>query len=399
MKTEHLYLHIPFCKTICPYCDFYSLANVDQKIEDYVVALIQQIQKWKNEIPDSLKSEISKIEIGPLKTIFFGGGTPSKLSADQLSRILNAAKKTYGFDKGIEITLETNPGTVDLKKLQEFKQAGVNRISLGVQTLNEMELEKLGREHSVSDSLQAIEWIKAAGFNNFSCDLMLGIPGQTLESYLQTLDAILKYQPQHLSCYMLKVEEGTSFHERQKLKNLGLPKDDATVQMYLRGSELLATQGYEHYEISNFAKPNFEAKHNVAVWQGENYLGLGTGAHSCVNRVQFWYPQKLDAFLSSSLLPEKIGKTDAFDDFSLKIRLKSGINTRLWAQNARFDLDGDFSHIISKYQQLGWLQVEGEILRFTLMGNLFSNQILVDFLDWTEKHVMAKKSKFSKILQ
>ena len=405
-SVEHLYLHIPFCSSICPYCDFYSLANLDQKIESYVEALICEIQNWKSHVPDSLKEDLSQIQMGPLKTIFLGGGTPSKLSGSQLEQILKSAKENFGFADQIEITLECNPGTIDLEKMKEFKLAGVNRISLGVQTLNDAELKQLGREHTVAQSLQALEWISSAGFENFSCDLMLGIPNQTLDSYLKTLQTILEYRPMHLSCYMLKVEEGTPFDQMRQRKTLLVPLDEETVQMYEQGSHFLNERGFDHYEISNFAlrsnisaQKNF-AQHNVAIWQGENYLGLGTGAHSCVNGLQFWYPQKLETFLEKKLSPEKVGQRDAFDEFLLKIRMRTGLNADLWAKQAGWAWDPDFAHILTRYQQLGWLQVEGPFLRLTLRGMLFSNQILVDILEWTEgyakrlspKHLSAANS-------
>jgi oxygen-independent coproporphyrinogen-3 oxidase len=396
---EHLYLHIPFCSTICPYCDFYSLANLDQKIESYVEALVCEIKNWKSHVPDSLKSDLTQIRMGPLKTIFLGGGTPSKLLGSQLDQILKAAKENDGFADNIEITLECNPGTIDLEKLKEFKLAGVNRISLGVQTLDADELKQLGREHTVAQSVQALAWIREAGFENFSCDLMLGIPGQHLQSYLKTLQTILKYHPTHLSCYMLKVEEGTPFDAMRQKKTLSVPPDEETVKMYEQGSRFLQEHGFEHYEISNFALKSKtlaqknNAQHNVAIWQGENYLGLGTGAHSCVNGMQFWYPQKLETFLERKLAPEKVGQRDAFDEFLLKIRMSHGVDVALWAEQSGFISDAKLSEILLRYTERGWLQVDGKISRLTLRGMLFSNQILVDVLAWTErceKHLSPK---------
>ena len=264
-----LYLHTPFCCSKCPYCDFFSIVPKEkQEVDAYPDLLLQELQqaagKWQ----------------GPLTSIFFGGGTPSLLPAKGIKEILDSARATFGFAAEIEISLEANPGTVTLPYLVALRRAGINRLSLGVQALNDADLARLGRVHSRQDSLDAIAAARTAGFDNLSLDLIYSRPDQDLGQLRGEIAQLVELQPQHLSCYGLTVEEGTPFAQREEDGTLTLPGEDAAAAAYLCVHEELTKAGFGHYEISNFARPGFECRHNLGYWRRQPYLGLGAGAHS-----------------------------------------------------------------------------------------------------------------------
>ena len=264
-----LYLHIPFCSSKCPYCDFFSIVPQEkQEIAAYPGLLLQELQQEAREWQ------------GPLTSIFFGGGTPSLLPIEGIKAILDAARAFFGFADSIEISLEANPGTVTLPYLTALRRAGVNRLSLGVQALSDADLARLGRVHSRQESLDAIAAARTAGFANLSLDLIYSRPEQDLDHLRGEIAQLLALQPQHLSCYGLTVEAGTPFAQREEAGTLVLPAEDAAAAAYLCVHEELTKGGFSHYEISNFARPGFECRHNLGYWRRRPYLGLGAGAHS-----------------------------------------------------------------------------------------------------------------------
>jgi oxygen-independent coproporphyrinogen-3 oxidase len=264
-----LYLHTPFCCSKCPYCDFFSIVPKDkQEVDAYPDLLLQELQQAAREWQ------------GPLTSIFFGGGTPSLLLVKGIKAILDAARATFGFAAEIEISLEANPGTVTPRYLAALRRAGVNRLSLGVQALADEDLARLGRVHSRQDSLDAIAAARTAGFANLSLDLIYSRPEQNLDQLRGELAQLLELQPQHLSCYGLTVEEGTPFAQREEAGTLTLPGEEAAAAAYLCVHEELSKAGFRHYEISNFARPGYECRHNLGYWRRQPYLGLGAGAHS-----------------------------------------------------------------------------------------------------------------------
>lgn len=270
MAITSLYVHVPFCRTKCPYCDFFSVSGQSSILNRYHELLLRQLEM------DLGQKRLSV----PLATIFFGGGTPSLLSPAAVAAILTRLADSPGIAPGAEISLEANPGTVSLEKLREYRAAGVNRLSLGVQSLNSTSLERLGRSHSVKEAVEAFGWARQAGFSSLSCDLMFGLPGQRREDLAVELEAILRLEPDHLSCYGLTVEEETPFHHLHRTGELALPEEEDYREMFLTTHDRLLAAGFGHYEISNYARPGHVCRHNLVYWRRQAYFGIGAGAHS-----------------------------------------------------------------------------------------------------------------------
>ena len=283
-----VYIHIPFCKSKCDYCDFYSLAGREDQMDRYQKALLSHL------------AETAPMAQVPVDTIYFGGGTPSRYGEKRLKEILTALKKQLPVDKDAEITLEANPDSVDLRSLRRLRRAGFNRISLGMQSADPAELEAVHRPHTVQQTDQAVTMAKKAGFKNLSLDLIYGLPGQTEESWRATVEHALSLIPQHLSCYGLKVEEGTPLAQRVEEGEV-LPDDDAQADRYLWTVGRLARAGFAQYEISNFAKPGHESRHNLRYWLTRPYIGFGPGAHSDFGGRRYSFVRDLDAYIKGVL--------------------------------------------------------------------------------------------------
>ena len=281
-----LYIHIPFCVRKCAYCDFLSFPSGEEERERYVERLTEEIE------------EAGAVSEGYVATaIFFGGGTPSVLTPKQTERILNAVKKSFYVAEDAEITTEVNPGTADREKLEAWRQAGINRLSFGLQSTENRELQYLGRIHTMEDFLESYRAAREAGFENINIDLMSALPGQTVSSWEKTLRTVVSLQPEHISAYSLIIEEGTPFwqlfgedgdaaEEKKRRQSLGIPElpdEDAERRMYYDTEWILGEAGYHRYEISNYAKPGYECRHNKGYWTGTEYLGLGLGASSYIN--------------------------------------------------------------------------------------------------------------------
>ncbi len=272
-----LYLHIPFCVKKCRYCDFLSGPQDEETRERYTRALINEI-KMQTICPAG----------SPVDTVFFGGGTPSVLSGSQIDRIMEALHSFFSIQKDAEISMETNPGTVDDEKLRVLKTAGINRLSLGVQSMHDRELALLGRIHTAAQARQTFENARKAGFDNINIDLMSALPGQSLESWADTLEQAVRWAPEHISAYSLIIEEGTPFAAMYENGSLpALPDEDTDRKMYHYTGAFLSEHGYQRYEISNYALPGRECRHNSGYWTGHPYLGLGIGAASYVNGTRF----------------------------------------------------------------------------------------------------------------
>ena len=268
MRSLGLYIHIPFCKAKCIYCDFYSLPRAEGQMDAYVSALTAQLAAWRERTADCT-----------VDTVYFGGGTPSYLGPDRLCRLLDAVFQSYRVAPGAEITLEANPDSAqDISALRQLHDAGFDRLSLGMQSADDAELRRIGRVHTHAQTVRAVENARAAGFDNLSLDLIYGLPEQTMTRWQANLDAALALAPEHLSCYGLKVEEGTPLFARRE--RFTLPDDDTQADMYLSAVGLLARRGYEQYEISNFCRPGRASRHNSRYWTLAEYLGFGPGAHS-----------------------------------------------------------------------------------------------------------------------
>lgn len=283
-----LYCHIPFCRRKCPYCDFYSGAENPERLAGYGKQLVRHLQLFRQHG-----------KTAPFHTIFFGGGTPSLLSPTAVSDILLAARNLFGIEPGAEISLEANPGTVSAASLNGYREAGVNRLSLGIQSLQPKNLQLLGRIHSDADARQAVQLARSAGFDNLSLDLMFALPGQDVDDLHREIDDLLALQPEHLSCYGLSIEEQTPFYHLHRRGGLELPDEDRYVELFLALHDRLTQAGYHHYEISNYAQPRQECRHNLGYWQRQPYLGVGAGAHSFIDQdwgVRLSVPPDLDLY-------------------------------------------------------------------------------------------------------
>ena len=288
-KTLGIYVHVPFCKSKCAYCDFYSLPHAEEKMDAYVKA-----------VSAHLSETAPQAENHAADTVYFGGGTPSLLGSKRLRELLAVIRKRYHVTPDAEITLEANPDSAcDWKELRALRRAGFNRISLGMQSASDDELREIGRIHTFAQVRESVEAARRAGFQNLSLDLIYGLPRQTMDRWKENLQAAVSLAPQHLSCYGLKVEEGTPLYARRD--EAGLPGDDEQAEMYLFAVDFLLHYGYPQYEISNFARPGFESRHNLKYWTLQEYAGFGPGAHSDFGGVRYAYERDLDAYLAGVL--------------------------------------------------------------------------------------------------
>lgn len=361
-----IYVHIPFCLKKCNYCDFYSLPSYNC-VGDYVDALCMNI--------DCVAKDNDMIEID---SIFVGGGTPSSIDGEYIQQILSKIKSSFRVSDDCEISIEANPATVDEEKLKKYFNSGINRISFGFQSSNDIELKTLGRLHSAMDFKSSVDMARNVGFGNINADIMLGIPHQTKESLLKTLDFVCDAGVEHISAYMLKIEEGTPFY--RDLDKLPLPLEDEVCDMYLLLVEYLKNAGYNQYEISNFSKLGFDCRHNLKYWQGDEYIGVGTAAHSYLNNERYSYPRNVSEYISCKDFRSL--KTDSFliDDEEKKrekiifgLRLCGGIELDL--------LKGyNVKDILRLYENAGYCSLSSDRLKLTPKGMLVSNQIISEIL-------------------
>lgn len=368
MRSLGLYIHIPFCKAKCIYCDFYSLPRAEGQMDAYVSALTAQLAAWRERTADCT-----------VDTVYFGGGTPSYLGPNRLCRLLDAVFQSYRVAPGAEITLEANPDSAqDISALRQLHDAGFDRLSLGMQSADDAELRRIGRVHTHAQTVRAVENARAAGFDNLSLDLIYGLPGQTMTRWQANLDAALALAPEHLSCYGLKVEEGTPLFARRE--RFTLPDDDTQADMYLSAVGLFARQGYEQYEISNFCRPGRASRHNRRYWTLAEYLGFGPGAHSDFGGERFALARDLDAYLagetvySEKSVPSPREREE--ERVMLALRTVRGIAADTLPEAARHILESCKAHGLARFSSGSYA--------LTPRGFLVSNAILVDLLETME---------------
>jgi oxygen-independent coproporphyrinogen-3 oxidase len=321
----HLYFHLPYCRRKCPYCDFFKVVPRAGERERYVRALLAEI---------SLAAKCYSIFVGPASTVYFGGGTPSLHTPEELSTLVDNARAEWGLCDGAEITLEANPGTLTAETLNGWGKAGINRLSIGGQSFSARKLSLLYRDHSAEEIHEAFRLARAAGFSNMSLDLIFGLPGETLDEWKSDLEAASALHPEHISLYNLEFHEGTPFDRWRHSGRLVPLSEDAEADLYLFTHDFFVQRGYEHYEVSNFAKPGFRSVHNSAYWQGHSYLGLGPSAHSFDgNTLRFFNKPDLHAYFSeieASRLPvggqQNLSVRDQIEEWiSLRLRRSEGI--------------------------------------------------------------------------
>ena len=363
-----LYIHIPFCKAKCAYCDFYSLAHSEEKMDAYVAALLRHLE------------EVAPRAAGmQVDTVYFGGGTPSYLGAARLCRILQTVLRRYDVARDAEITLEANPDSAgDWKELRKLRRAGFNRLSLGVQSTDDALLRRIGRVHTYEQVQQAVMAARKAKFTNLSLDLIYGLPGQTMEGWQRTLADAVALGPEHLSCYGLKLEEGTPLWQQRQA--LTLPDDDAQAEMYLYTVAALSEAGYGQYEISNFARAGRESRHNLKYWRMQEYAGFGPGAHSDFGGVRYGYVRDLDAYIAGRLVLAE-AETDGtlardFEYVMLSLRTAEGIDRRTFENRYRQRFEA-MERLFVQYEQAGLAQRTEGGWRLTPRGFLVSNSIIV----------------------
>lgn len=359
MSDLGLYIHVPFCGKKCPYCDFYSVEYRKKTAEKYVSAVLRNIRHYSD------KSRI-------VDTVYFGGGTPSLLTAGQVSDILDTAADSFSLNKNAEITLEANPSGLTPDRLSALRKSGINRLSIGVQSMNDDELKLLGRNHTAEKAEKAVISAYDAGFRDISCDIMIALPKQNKEKLLYSAERLAKLPINHISAYILKAEDGTPFGCEEFRKRL--PDDDAAAVLYLEMIKIFEECGFMQYEISNFAKPGFESRHNCRYWKCLDYIGIGPSAHSCFNGKRFAVDRDISEFIDSSV--QKITVTDenpcGFEETAmLALRLKSGLDLSI-AGSRRTDIEKKIPTLI----QAGYAKYDGRFLSLTPKGFLMSNSII-----------------------
>ena len=375
-----IYIHIPFCRSKCDYCDFYSLAGREDQMDRYQKALLAHLK------------ETAPLAQGyPVDSIYFGGGTPSYYGAKRIKELLAHLSKLFQVEKDAEITVECNPDSVDLKSLRILRKAGVNRLSMGMQSAQEEELRAIHRIHTPQQTNQAVEAARKAKFTNLSLDLIYGLPGQTMESWKATVEHALSLIPQHLSCYGLKVEEGTPL-ARRVAEGEVLPDDDQQADLYLWTVGRLERAGLPQYEISNFAKPGYESRHNLRYWLTRPYIGFGPGAHSDFGGRRYSFVRDLDTYIrgvleggdiidSSELIPQR---ERCGEYLMLRLRTVQGVDGREYRHTYFMDF-APLEARLREFAAQGWAEEADGRWRLTPKGFLVSNQLIGDLLDRQEQ--------------
>ena len=387
MKPLSLYIHIPFCIAKCGYCDFNSYAL------DTLLEKGHAEEDWARRYADALTAEIKNraqelsLEGREVGTIFFGGGTPSLFPPEETRRILDLAAATFDLDTDCEITLEANPGAAEAERFGALREAGVNRISIGVQTFDDAALRRLDRVHTGDDAGRAFRSARAAGFANVSLDLMFGIPYQTIDMAVKDIECALALGPEHLSAYELTIEPGTAFHARQARGELdGLPDEETALRMWELRDSALRDAGYERYEISNFARPGFACRHNLNYWRRGDYLGLGAGAHSLMEGERLWNHARPDVYAQNASDPtagsERVDEPEKAlgEALMLGLRVKEGVSLGRLARECGADPEEAFGELFRELENAGLLARENGRLRLSDKGTLLANQVLAKFI-------------------
>jgi len=377
-KKVGIYVHIPFCESKCAYCNFYSLSSRnggDILIPDYRAAVIRHIEEYSAQLDGYL-----------IDTVYFGGGTPSHFGASKLIDILNVLKKSGHVLLDSEITVEVNPASISREDLVRLRRAGFNRLSIGVQCADDNTLKSIGRTHTFADAENTFNDARLAGFKNLSADIMYGLPSQTRDTWAQTVQKVAGLKAEHISCYGMKIEEGTELFMFKD--SPFLPNDDAQEGMYLYAVDILARFGYKQYEISNFARRGFESKHNMKYWLGEEYIGFGPGAHSYVGQSRYSFTEDVNQYIEQIGLGRRIVEHEEnMSDFEnageylmLRLRTTHGISEEEYYNIYRLKMDFVLE-LMHKYEENGWAVFKDDRWRFTPKGFLLSNVLIGELLE------------------
>ena len=371
-----LYIHIPFCVRKCNYCDFLSFPETDDMIDAYCRALIEEI-----------KQTGERVRGESVRSVFVGGGTPSILMPEQITEIFLQIRKSFLLEADAEITIESNPGTLDEEKLQCYQEIGINRLSIGLQSTDDNCLKRLGRIHNFREFEKNYDQARKVGFTNINIDLMSGLPGQSLSQYEETLRRVTDLNPEHISSYSLIIEEGTSFYESEEIVRQ-LPDEETERKMYEQTRDILNAKGYDRYEISNYARKGKECIHNLGYWEQVPYLGVGLGASSYYNKARFSNERNLKKYLNIPFLPFE--EREEYATVSLReqmedrmifgLRKRKGISISQFKKEYVISVREIYGEVIDRYSSMGFLQVEDDVLKLTDAGIDVSNRIFEDFL-------------------
>lgn len=363
-----LYIHIPFCIKKCRYCDFNSFSACEKEKAAYLSALCREMRKYSGEEAD---------------TIFIGGGTPTSLLPENLRFLLENVKENFSIDINCEFTVEANPGTISEEKLEILKMYGVNRISIGVQSFEDTELEKLGRVHSANEAEEAVKLCRKY-FDNVSIDLMCAIPCQTMDSFKRTLERAFSLSPEHISCYSLILEKGTPFYDQYQKGGLILPDEDTEREIYDFAVEEMEKHGYVQYEISNFAKPGYESRHNKKYWQCQEYIGIGLSAHSYSEGVRYSNTDSFSSYIKDDFASnqrEVLSKEDKMSEYMfLGLRMTEGVSKSAFKEKFGEDMENVFQKPLSKFIKMGMIEEKDDKIRIKRSGISLSNQIMCEFI-------------------
>ena len=378
MTPAGIYIHIPFCKSRCSYCDFATGLYESELAERYVRSLECDLRTTRN-----------GEQLDAVDTIYFGGGTPSMLSAAQISRILSTVHDCFSVDSSVEITMEINPGSVTRAVLSEFRRAGVNRASFGAQTFDDRELARLGRSHTSEDTLRTFQSLRDAGFDNISFDLIAGLPGQTMSGWQSNVDRSLQLMPEHLSFYLLEVHSGTPLAQHIERGLQPQPDEDLAAQMYEWILERASEAGYEHYEISNLCLPGYESRHNSKYWTHAAYYGFGCSAHSYDGQNRRWsnerdvakYVEAVEEGISPIVEQRELDANELrAEAVFLGMRMMRGIDTLTYQRLFGVDIREEHRDDFSRFEEAGLIEFDGNLVRLTRSGALMSNEVFARFV-------------------
>lgn len=360
-----LYIHLPFCDGKCPYCDFYSIAADETVMDAYTGTVCAELAHWGRELGR------------PADTLYFGGGTPSLLGEKRLARMAEAARQAFGLNNA-EITVEVNPTRGKGLDFAFLRDAGVSRLSIGLQSANDRELRLLGRRHTAQDASKTVRRAQEAGFDNISLDLMLAVQEQTLQSLLSSIAFCASLSVQHISAYLLKVEEGTPYYQARE--SLRLPSEDMQCECYLAACAELERYGFKQYEISNYSLPGRESRHNLKYWDGQEYLGIGASAHSFLSGKRFYSPRSVENFLSSpQYLPDGAGGGE--EEYAmLRLRLTEGLTEAGYRNRFGKGIPESYRARAARFEKNGLLVCDGRGIRFTPQGFLVSNSLTAEVI-------------------
>ena len=376
-KKVSLYIHIPFCASKCFYCDFNSYSGLEEKISSYFDALAKEISFHKN--------KHGELEIN---TIYIGGGTPSYVESKYIYNLINDLNRKFFVPENAEITIESNPGTITYQKLMAYKAIGINRLSIGVQSMDDTILQKLGRIHNSFEAIKCFEEARKAGFKNINLDLIFGIPGQTLNQWGKTISAIIKMDPEHISAYSLNIEKGTPIYEKIEEGLIEKPDDVIDREMYYIAIERFLKSGYNHYEISNFSKDGYLCNHNITYWKCFPYIGIGAGAHSYFNKTRFnntpVVEQYINSLISNDFEFENIEKISCKRQMSeyifLGLRLIEGIDIHDFNKRFNVEIFDLFEDEIKRTVKKQLVEIEEDKIRLTSKGLDYANEVFVEFI-------------------